>query len=106
MVSVLNSHGFVIDTTPCPPSQQPVLRIIYNIGKGVCIDCEANASQRSGFAFIAVESRDATKQYVSAEWQYWGDGSVGEALDAFARDLSGIRDLSGRRSIGEPPPRQ
>lgn len=85
----------LVSRSRCSSSDR-VLRVMYRVGPGVCIDCLSNAKSRSGFAFLVVQNRDATEDFASAEWQYWGGGTMKDALGTFLADLTELRAKSCR----------
>ncbi len=93
----------IVPAVPCASTEEEVLRIIYNVGTGVCIDCQSPPKGRSGFALVALENRDASKQVAAAEWQYWGGGNTADALDTFGRDLASLK-TAPQTSPREPHP--
>lgn len=71
---------------PCTAAAAPSLAIIYQAGRGACIDCELPKDQWSGFAFIIVNDSQG-HELASAEWQgeRAGDGHV--LMQKFVKDL-------------------
>lgn len=78
---------------PCAATDAALsLAIIYQAGRGTCIDCELPNDQWSGFAFVIVHDRSG-HELASAEWQGEGarDGHV--LMQKFVDDLSRLLRL-------------
>jgi len=75
---------------PCAPEDTaPSLAIIYQGGRGTCIDCELPKDQWSGFAFIIVND-GFEHELASAEWHGEAAHNGNELMQKFVDDLSDL----------------
>lgn len=90
IIRELRNGGILTSAQPCAPTNRFVMRVAYNTGIGVCIDCTSASKlgARTGFAFISIESQDASQIVAAAEWHYWGGGSSRQAIRTFGKDVS------------------
>jgi hypothetical protein len=84
IMRTLRSVG--IDECTMPAAEGAQLRVFYQAGPGVCIDCAPSSDAlRTGFALISVEENGSEK--ARAEWQYTSGGDAEAAASAFGHDL-------------------
>jgi len=82
------------DIQPCKTNRAgPSLDLMYQAGRGTCIDCELPMSEWSGFAFIVVTGEHGD-ELASAEWQgeRAKDGHV--LMQKFVDDLRALASSS------------
>ena len=81
---------YLADANPpmrqCDGAAARLLRISYQGGRGVCIDCLAPGKDWSGFAFITVNEATG-REVATAEWIGGGARNGRELVIRFAEDL-------------------
>ena len=85
------------DINPCDVYALRSLNIIYQAGRGVCIDCDLPKNQWSGFASITIT--EGGHEVAAVEWQGSGATDGLALLSQFTLDLAEL--LRSGRAVGE-----
>jgi hypothetical protein len=88
-----------VDLKPCDINAARSVNIIYQAGRGVCIDCDLPKDQWSGFSSITIIQ--AGHEVAAVEWQGSGARSGLGLLNQFSRDLAELI-RAGRVRRGGP----